>query len=137
MKKLLLQAFQFFGLSGIGWVLDFSVFIVLGYISKDLKLNNFISSWVGVTFVFIFSTKKIFENHSHIPLKVKYIIYILYQLILIMMISRVLNSINTLLLTYLQNSILSGFSHIISKIMVTPITMILNFIVMKNIIERI
>ena len=60
MKKLLLQALKFLGLSGIGWILDFSVYTILGFFSENLVLNNYISSWVGVTFVFIFATRKIF-----------------------------------------------------------------------------
>ena len=55
MKKLLIQAIKFVGLSGIGWILDFCIVILLGFVSANHSINNFISSWVGVTFVFIFA----------------------------------------------------------------------------------
>ena len=58
MKQLLKQGIQFIGLSGIGWILDFSVYTIVGVWSKNLFFNNILSSWIGVTFVFIFSTLK-------------------------------------------------------------------------------
>ncbi len=87
LKQLFIQAIKFIGLSGIGWILDFCTYIGLGFISENVVMNNFISSWVGVTFVFIFATRKVFKSNSAIPLGAKYVIYIAYQLILITIIS--------------------------------------------------
>lgn len=126
----------FVGLSGIGWLLDFCTFILLGMISDHLVLNNNISSWVGVTFVFIFATQKVFENNSRISLKYKYLIYILYQFILILIISEILNTINVFLTTNINFTVVRNFSTVISKILITPITLVLNFLVMKGIIEK-
>lgn len=136
MKKLLLQAIKFVGLSGIGWILDFCTYIGLGVISENLVLNNTASSWVGVTFVFLFATRKVFENDSKISLKWKYIIYLFYQVVLIFFISKTLNMINTFIVTNVNISMILQFSSTISKIIVTPITMILNFFVMKGVIEK-
>ena len=137
MKKLFIQAIRFIGLSGIGWILDFTTYTVLGVISANLVLNNTISSWVGVTFVFLLSTRIVFKNNSKIPLKWKYVIYLLYQCVLIFFISKLLNRGNIYLLTHVTLAVVKNFSTIISKILVTPITMVLNFIVMKNVIEKI
>lgn len=137
MKKLFIQAIRFIGLSGIGWILDFTTYTVLGVISANLVLNNIISSWVGVTFVFLLSTRIVFKNNSKIPLKWKYVIYLLYQCVLIFFISKLLNRVNIYLLTHVTLAVVKNFSTIISKILVTPITMVLNFIVMKNVIEKI
>lgn len=137
MKKLFIQAIRFIGLSGIGWILDFTTYTVLGVISANLVLNNTISSWVGVTFVFLLSTRIVFKNNSNIPLKWKYVIYLLYQCVLIFFISKLLNRVNIYLLTHVTLAVVKNFSTIISKILVTPITMVLNFIVMKNVIEKI
>ena len=136
LKKLLSQAVRFIGLSGIGWILDFSTYILLGFISNNLVLNNIISSWIGVTFVFIFSTRKIFQNNSKISLKYKYLIYILYQCILIFFISKLLNYIDIVIVSNFSLELITSFSSIIAKIIVTPITMTLNFFVMKGIIEK-
>lgn len=137
MKQLLKQGIQFIGLSGIGWILDFSVYTIVGVWSKNLFFNNILSSWIGVTFVFIFSTRTIFQNKSKISLKWKYFIYLLYQCILIYMISKLLIEVNNFILVNINFWIIRNFSNIISKVLVTPITMVLNFIVMKGIIEKI
>lgn len=136
MQKLLNQVIKFIGLSGIGWLLDFFVYTGLGFISTNLVLNNSISSWIGVTFVFIFATRKIFQNSNRISLKWKYIIYIGYQIILIFAISKLLNVINIFIIDNITMAIVLKFSYIIAKMFVTPITMILNFFVMKGVIEK-
>ena len=136
MKKLFMQAVRFVGLSGIGWILDFITYTVLGLISANLVLNNSVSSWVGVTFVFVFATSKVFKNNSKISLKWKYIIYILYQVLLIFFISKVLVIVNGIIVTYAQCELLLRFSSTMAKIIVTPITMTLNFLVMKGVIEK-
>ena len=137
MKKLLKQAVQFVGLSGIGWILDFTTYTLLGLVSDKLFINNIISSLVGVTFVFIFATRKVFQNSSKIPLKWKYFIYVVYQLVLIFLISKLLSFIALFIVQNIDIAIVISLSGVIAKILVTPVTMVLNFFVMKGIIEKI
>ncbi len=137
MKRFIYQVLQFIGISGIGWVLDFTTFVILGFFNQNHEMNNYISSWVGVTFVFIFATRKVFDNKGYIPLWVKYVIYIVYQIILISFISRMLGQIDEIVLIYAGTSFISKFSGIIAKIIVTPVTMVLNFFVLKGVIEKI
>lgn len=127
---------QFIGLSGIGWILDFTVYSILGFYSTNLFFHNLISSWVGATFVFFFSTRTIFQNKSKIGLKWKYVIYLLYQSILIYLMSQLLVVVNNWIFVYITVWIMKYFSGMISKILVTPVTMFLNFVVMKNVIEK-
>ena len=136
MRSILIQAVKFIGFSGIGWLLDFSTYIVLGLVSSNLLFNNVISSWVGVTFVFIFATRKVFQSNSIIPLKTKYFIYVLYQIILIFLISKLLNVVNDAIISNIQINLIIKYSSVLSKIIVTPVTMILNFFVMKGVIEK-
>lgn len=136
MRNLIRQAVKFIGISGIGWILDFITYTCLGLVSNNLPMNNTISSWVGVTFVFIFATRKVFQNNSKISLKIKYIIYILYQIILIFFISKLLGCINIIIEKNITIDIILKFSSIISKILITPVTMVLNFFVMKGVIEK-
>ena len=135
--KLIRQAIHFIGLSGIGWILDFCTYIGLGFVSENPGFNNIVSSWVGVTFVFIFATRKVFKNNSKIPLKCKYLIYLLYQCVLIFLVSKLLNIIDAAIVAHVQIALIQRFSAIIAKILLTPITMVLNFFVMKGIIEKI
>ena len=136
-KKLLKQAVQFVGLSGIGWILDFTTYTLLGLVSDKLFINNIISSLVGVTFVFIFATRKVFQNSSKIPLKWKYFIYVVYQLVLIFLISKLLSFVALFIVENIDIAIVISLSGVIAKILVTPVTMVLNFFVMKGIIEKI
>lgn len=137
MKNIVKQAIRFIGLSGIGWILDFCTYTGLTFILSNVVVINFISSWVGVTFVFMLATRNIFKNNSKISLKWKYLIYLSYQLVLIFLISKLLGEINQWIVNNARIELMQRFSGIISKIIVTPITMVLNFIVMKNVIEKI
>jgi GtrA-like protein. len=136
-KTLLKQAVKFIGLSGIGWIIDFSTYSGLCLLYNNIVVNNIISSWIGVTFVFIFATRKIFKNNSNISLRIKYIAYLCYQMILIFAISKLLGYVNNYIISNITIEMVVSLSSIISKIVVTPITMIMNFIVMKSIIEKI
>lgn len=136
LKRLLRQAVNFVGLSGIGWILDFCIYTGLGMVSMNLVVNNIISSWAGVTFVFVFATKKVFQNNSRISLKWKYGIYLLYQCVLIYFISMLLAGIHEVIIYRVTVEMIVRFSSAVSKIVVTPVTMISNFFVMKGIIEK-
>ena len=136
MKSLFMQAVKFIGISGIGWLLDFSVYTVLAFLSQNLFLNNIISSLTGVTFTFIFSTRLVFKNNCRIPLQAKYLLYLLYQVMLIFVISRLLQFIDAKLVQIFELEIITKSSFVIAKILVTPVTMILNFLVMKFLMEK-
>ena len=136
MKELFKQVIKFVGLSGIGWILDFSVYVVLGLITDNFMLNNILSSWVGVTFVFIFSTRKVFQNNSKISLGLKYLVYIVYQCVLIFVVSKVLEEIAAFIVMNVEISTIISLAPIIAKIIITPITMVLNFFIMKGLIEK-
>ena len=138
MKKLLLQITKFIGFSGIGWLIDFGVYNLLNVYSNNIELHNYISSLCGVTFVFFASTRKTFErNTSKIPLLAKYLLYVIYQLLLIFIISKLLLLINNGICGIFANTSVVDYAAVIAKIIVTPITMIVNFLVMKFLIERI
>ncbi len=136
MLKLFKQAIRFVGVSGIGWLLDFTVYTLLGIWFPHPEINNMISSMIGVTFVFIFSTKKIFHHDGKLSLKWKYVIYVVYQLILIFLISKLLGLVNGWILQYVTWGLILRFSTIVAKIVVTPITMVVNFFVMKGLVEK-
>lgn len=138
MKKLLRQIIAFVGISGIGWIIDFSIFNLLNLLDTRIQMHNIISSLIAVCFVFVTSTRKTFvQTHSKFPLKIKFVIYIIYQIILILAISYVLGSVSEFLAGYFVGTIIAKYAAMLSKIIVTPFTMLMNFIVMKILIERI
>jgi len=136
MGALLNQALRFVGLSGIGWLLDFAVYTVLSFVSDNLAVNNMLSSLVGASFVFMFSTRFVFRDSHNIPLILKYAIYVLYQLLLIYLISLLLAWVNTVITTLFTMKLILSLSAVLSKMIVTPITMTVNFFAMKFVIEK-
>jgi len=165
LKALFIQALKFFGISGIGWLIDFSIFAILHkFVGDRLVLNlgvlkldvcNMISMLCGVTFVFFVSTKKTFEvNLKRFSLKKKYFLYIGYQLIMMVISSLIVGAFINLYTgldgaaaftasgalagNVLQKAVLFVLKPEISaKICVTPITMICNFLFMKFLSEKV
>ncbi len=134
--KMFNQMLKFFGVSVLGWIIDFSIYNLLIFLFDiNIVLINIISSLIGVTFIFIFSTRKIFINNGKIDIRFKYIIYIFYQVVLILFVSRLLPILKDFLLSF-DNSVITNYSNAIAKVMVTPITASVNFIVMKSVIEK-
>lgn len=136
LRQLLRQAIRFVGLSGIGWLMDFAVYTLLSLRMENLALVNVFSSLVGASFVFVFSTRFVFRDSHRIPLWLKYAIYIVYQLLLIFLISKLLAWIAAGIVRYAPWELLRRLAAILSKIIVTPITMTINFFAMKTVIEK-
>ena len=147
MKNIIKQALSFFLISGLGWLMDVTIYTILTNVGLHVILSNIISSTVAVTYVYITSTKKLFKNDSKYSLKIKYIMYIIYQICMILISSYVVYLISNWLLNNLLNvdinSLKGLFNFIVShaklsaKILVTPFTMVINFIFMKFLIERV
>ena len=136
LRALLIQALRFVGLSGIGWLLDFTVYTLLSTRVSNLAAVNMISSLVGASFVFAFSTRFVFRDNHRIPLFWKYCVYIAYQIVLIILISLLLAKINTLITTYISAALIVRYSAILSKIIVNPITMPPTFFVLRAALEQ-
>lgn len=133
------QFFNFVLVSGIGWCIDFCVYMMLTSIF-DLKVlfANILSSIPAITYVFLMSNKKIFKNEkSKYSLKTKYAIYFGYQIVLLLLVSSFGNFLYDLLFDLINVPLIVNNLKIIIKILITPITMTINFIVMKNLIEKI
>lgn len=137
MRNLIKQALKFFGISGIGWLIDVMIYTILtNLLNIHITIANIFSSFVAVTFVFLTSTRRLFINNSKINLKSKYIIYILYQVILVLTTSYLMSLLKTALLGF-DIAFITNNINLTVKIIITPITMCINFIVMKNLIEKI
>ncbi len=137
MKELLIKGLKFIGFSGIGWLIDTTIYMILTSIFKlNIDISNIFSSLVGVTFVFIMSTRKIFVSKSKINIKIKYLIYVIYQVILIVTVSKLMLLLKSVI-TPLNIELINKYINIIVKIIITPFTMVINFIVMKLLIEKI
>lgn len=130
-KKIIRQAVQFIGISGCGWLIDFGVYIILTEVfCFPVVYANMLSSIPAITLVFFVSTRKIFANRKEgLPLWGKYIIYFLYQIVLVFCVSWVGEGLFRLLsrTTLMNVSLIAAHLKIVCKILITPITMTMNF----------
>jgi putative flippase GtrA len=127
------KAIKFTFVSGIGFIIDFIIYNILTLIFHiNVGISNMISSLVGVTFVFFTSTKHIFENNtSNIKLKYKYLIYVVYQIVLILVASRVIIVFKNFFISS-NIMLVAKYAKILAKIFITPFTLTINYFVMKK-----
>ncbi|GAA0077146.1 hypothetical protein UT300005_15240 [Clostridium sp. CTA-5] len=140
LNKIVKQFLKFILISGTGWIIDFSIYyIITSKLGLYVGVANVISAIPAITFVFIVSTKKIFSNtSSKFSLPQKYLIYFLYQIILISLISSLAQVIfNRVSTTTLMNYLfISSNLEMLVKIFITPVTMLINFFIMKVLSEK-
>lgn len=130
------QFFKFIGISGVGWALDFSIYVFLSQKLGWIIIANMISSSIAVSFVFFYSTKRTFcMNNKGLSLNKKYVFYLIYQIILITLTSYLIKQMSYIIIAF-SNTISKDMSKIISKLAITPVTMLSNFIVMKILTEK-
>lgn len=135
-EKLFSQFIKFLLVSGIGWLIDFSLYIILtAEFNFKIFYANIFSSIPAISYVFLISTKKIFtkSHRNNLTIIQKYIIYFIYQLLLIFFISIVAQNLYILVGKYNLNF---KMMKIIIKIIITPITMTINFSVIKYLAEK-
>lgn len=137
---LIKQMYCFLMISGIGWLLDFGTFLLLTNIFEiNVGYANMLSSIPALTYVFMNSTRKVFQVRiSKCSLKLKYVFYFIYQMILVSAMSAVaqmlFNSFTSIQL--LQDmKFISEHLELFAKLIITPVTMICNFIFMKILAE--
>jgi putative flippase GtrA len=110
-------------LSGLGWLCDFATFALL---TRTFGLTpftaNFVSSYVGVTFVWFTSLQTVFRRAGT---RRGLMLYWAYQLLSILAYSQVLQSVSHALAPSLPAAGLAA------KILVTPFNLATNFLFMK------
>ncbi|WP_455541850.1 GtrA family protein [Intestinibacter sp.] len=132
------RAIKFILVSGIGWVIDFGIYIILTrYLAWNVLYSNFCSAIPSITFVFIVSTKNIFKNKkTKMSLPTKYIIYFIYQMILISVVSCIGQQLYDVFINIIGIQFILLHLKIFIKIMITPITLIMNFLFMNVLVEK-
>lgn len=128
-------------ISGIGWLLDFSVYGYLtGVAGWAVFYANFFSAIPAVTFVFVMSTRHIFaKGRQRISLQQKYMLYLLYQAVLVISVSWLAQGVYDEIMSVenLGQEIFCDYLSIIVKLIITPLTISANFFVMKVLTEKI
>ena len=136
MGNLFFKFCRFIGVSGIGWVMDFVLYTLLtGVIHLPVALSNYLSTIPAITFVFFVSTRKLFVcRPDGLTKPAKYALYVIYQLILVTCVSFLAQWLAAILPALLP--FLSSFAKLAAKILITPITMVCNFFVLKILAEK-
>ncbi|WP_153727014.1 GtrA family protein [Salinibacillus xinjiangensis] len=139
MFKKLLLFLSFVAVSGIGWLIDFVVYTILvEYVKLSVFVSNIASALPAITFVFLASTNKVFKStNPRIRLIYKYFVYFGYQALLLLLISWLAQFIYDFIYhsMVLPQSISSNLALWV-KVLITPITLLANYIVMKTLIEK-
>lgn len=102
--------------SGIGWLIDFCLFVLSGWLGAPVWVANMIGASVAVLFVFFASIRHVFEYEGSYMLG-KLIAYVVYQAIAILSASLLISA-----LTYWFN-----LAPVLAKVLVTPLTFYANF----------
>lgn len=110
-------------ISGLGWMIDFSIFVALGALGFIPGVANGIAATVAVTFVYFSSLRPIFKYEGHYMMR-KLMSYWLYQLIAVALASIAVN--------FLADA---GLHSVLAKIVVTPFTFLANFLFMRWLAE--
>ena len=141
MVSLKRKALRFILISGCGWLMDTAIYMLLTtFASVPVQYANIISSLPAITFVFFMSTKKAFEQkESRIGLQYKYIVYVVYQAVLVVLISMLAGFLfRCLEQSFLyEYELIATWGKFLIKCLITPITMTVNFFVMHFLIEKI
>ena len=108
--------FRFLMVSGIGWLIDFSLFFLLITVGLSPLLANAIGATVAVTFVFFRSAKVIFLYDGKY-IFAKLLLYFCYQTFSIFLASCAVQGLTTWF----------GLYPVMAKCLVTPLTFYFNF----------
>ncbi len=118
-------------ISGLGWLLDFLVYSVLTQVLQSGPATaNVVSSFVGVTYVWIEALNRLFER-GHYSRSVYLPVYWGYQSVSILAYSMLISIMSTTSLNDWLAHVLRVPSELTVKVLITPFNLLTNFIFMK------
>lgn len=118
-------------LSGLGWLCDFCTYAFLVKLFNVSPLvANFISSYVGVTFVWFASLKSVFQAAEGAGSRFL-LLYWLFQFVSILVYSQILSLMVPVFDSPAIPVLFGEEAAVIAKIFVTPFNLVTNFIFMK------
>ena len=136
MSKLFKKLGAFLLFSGVGWIVDFGIYTILtGPVGVPVAGANYLSSIPAITFVFLASTRKTFRcRPDGLSMTMKYLIYVVYQLLLLTGVSFLARALDPLLARAIP--VAAEYSKLLAKVCITPVTMLCNFFVLRLIAEK-
>lgn len=130
------QFIKFSGISGVGWVIDVCIYLfMINILNMSPFYSNYLSSTIAVSFVYFASVCKIFNFKDGFNYWA-FFIYLIYQFLSISGFSFIIDVL-TRYSTVIIPAIQLNYHAITAKIVVTPFTLITNYIFMKLLIGNI
>lgn len=135
----LLSFIKFGGLSGLGWLLDFTILLLLvGAAGLPAAAANVASSATAALTVFLVSRHLVFAR-SHGALGIRIVVYAGYTLCLILVMSVVMHYLIALFRTVAGARgipLTASVAAALAKIVVTPPQLLMNFLMSQHVSER-
>ncbi len=117
-------------ISGVGWFLDLATYAAISQLfAVPPSCANFISSLVGVTYVWMVALNRLFERSDY-GQSVYLIIYWSYQGISILAYSALISTVLTLFFNFKLDQVFEISSAVMAKIIITPPNLLTNFFFM-------
>ncbi len=129
---------RFAGLSGIGWLVDVSLLVLLVWAGVPVFFANVVSSTTAALSVFLISRIVIFKGQQT-ALGARVAIYTLYTLCMILLAATALQEVVVLGAAFLAAhgvAVSSTSMAGIGKVIITPPQLILNFLVARFLSKR-
>jgi putative flippase GtrA len=139
LRPLLISFLKFGGLSGLGWLADACILLVLvGYFGMTPLVANFISSCTAALAVFLISRELIFSKASG-RTGLRVFGYLAYVLALICVASVMAQLISTWVLEFSEThrlAVSATLAAAVAKVIITPPQLVSNFLVSRAMSER-
>lgn len=139
LRPLLISFLKFGGLSGLGWLADACILLVLvGYFGITPLVANFISSCTAALAVFLISRELIFSKASG-RTGLRVLGYLAYVLALICVASVMAQLISTWVLELSAThrlAVSATMAAAVAKVIITPPQLVSNFLVSRAMSER-
>lgn len=139
LRPLLISFLKFGGLSGLGWLADACILLVLvGYFGMTPLVANFISSCTAALAVFLISRELIFSKASG-RTGLRVLGYLAYVLALICVASVMAQLISTWVLEFSEThrlAVSATLAAAVAKVVITPPQLVSNFLVSRAMSER-
>ncbi len=133
------QGLRFVALSGVGWVIDTTVFLLLvSFTPLSVLFANIVGGACGASFAFLTSSRWVFAGvGSRVPTRLA--IYLVYTVLLILSASVLVDLVHaglTALAVTAGVSVPRSFVAFIAKCLVTPLLLLSNFFVARHLARR-
>lgn len=125
-------ALKFVALSGVGWVLDTTVYLLLVQAGVVVLLASCIGGLCGASFAFLTSSRFVFDFRGG-GLRLRFLLYLAYTLTNIFVSAAATQALANVLIGHAGASLV--VAAFLAKCLVTPLVLAANFLVARRILR--